>query len=508
VDVIGAALRTLRNLVQRCEVSQISIVVSAVLSHLETDRQWSDLERCQWLAEIITSFTMLQYRYAVPAALLETLSAEADAQEATVKQNTLLSMLTAILSARKISLVGISTTELLGSLVHLIVRRTNVDIKDPLLMSIVRAVSALSTHVYYADQANDLVEELASRIAGVQATGPSSPVTSTPSSTRELETRQSTIRVLVACLTNLMLSGSVDGPETDNAATNDKGKARDSDPPSNTASLLSGPSKRNPISPEVWQETLPLLCESTFAVRAEYARALLLYLQQELPAFASHVDGMDDERPKIVERFMHALFATLYTLAMSSTLGFAGPALLVSSEEAVEQDEDLAELSKPSFRVRPSIGDGAALESPSLSVLGVSGTATPPPPRLSGRRMSKLVSLPLNRLDERATTLPEAEIAQDVAGPKDYAIFAEIIAKLARLAGAVATRTGIPMLISLDRDAGTLVKRSQDRRGNAYISERRRACKEVVLKGWMAFARQWDAVGCEELITQVRERSA
>jgi hypothetical protein len=122
--------------------------------------------------------------------------------------------------------------------------------------------------------------------------------------------------------------------------------------------------------------------------------------------------------------------------------------------------------------------------------------------------MSKLVSLPLNRLDERAATLPEAEIAQDVAGPKDYAIFAEIIAKLARHAGAVAARTGIPMLISLDRDAGTLVKRSQDRRGNAYISERRRACKEVVLKGWMAFARQWDAVGCEELITQVRERPA
>ncbi len=505
-DVVGAALRTLRNLVQRCHVSQISSVVSAVLSILEADRQWGDVERCEWLAEIVTSFAMLQYRYAVPATLLDNLTADADLEQATVKQNTMLSMLNAIFSARKISLVGISTTQILGSLVHLIDRRNKVSIRDPLLTPIVRTVEALSTHVYYADQANDLVEELASRIASVQATGSSSTMASTEGGgTNEHDTRQATIRVLVSCLTNLMLSGTVDGNQDPVAdVTGDKGKARDADSPSNVASLMAGPSKRNPISPEVWQETLPLLCESTFAVRSEYARALLLYLQQELPAFSITVDGMDDETPEIVERFMHTLYATLYTLAMSSSLGFAGPALPVTSEEAVEQDEGLAELSKPTFRGRPSTGELPGMESPpSISVHSMSGTASPAPPRLIGRRMSKLVSLPLNRVDERPSTEPEAEIAQDVAGPKDYAIIVEIIATLCQHVGAVATATGVPMLIALDRDAGMLVKRSQDRQENVYISERRRACKEVVLKAWMTFARRWNAVACEELVTKV-----
>jgi hypothetical protein len=120
--------------------------------------------------------------------------------------------------------------------------------------------------------------------------------------------------------------------------------------------------------------------------------------------------------------------------------------------------------------------------------------------------MSKLVSLPLNRLDtpvERPSGVEQTDIAENVAGPKDYAIIVEVISAVASRMGVLGVTTGIPMLIALDNDAGALVKRSQDHRPNSYTSERRRACKEVVIRGWLSFARQWDATACENVITQV-----
>ena len=61
-------------------------------------------------------------------------------------------MITAIFSSR-LSLIGISTSDILSSLIALILRRAQVNPKDDLLPSLVECVAALGgKHVYYSDQ--------------------------------------------------------------------------------------------------------------------------------------------------------------------------------------------------------------------------------------------------------------------------------------------------------------------------------------------------------------------
>ena len=101
------------------------------------------------------------------------------------------------------------------------------------------------------------------------------------------------------------------------------------------------PSRRTKISPEVWQDTLTLLCDGDYAIRADYAQALASYIDFEIPRKGDHAGpdgtkrgGSLGEGPAkqartaaaivygdSVTRFLNALHAYVYALATSASLG-------------------------------------------------------------------------------------------------------------------------------------------------------------------------------------------
>ena len=489
-DVLSAALRSLHALVGQCQVNQASHVLDAVFAFL--DKQgWTDVEWCCWLAERLTAFMLLQYRFVVLTRLAELLFDLEDSPP-TAKHTSVLAMVTTVLNS-SISLVGLGVTDLLKNLVTLIVRRIRFDPQDALLPPLVQCISSLGTHIYYADQINDIVEELTLRMSDVHQND---------------KARPEILRVLIYCIIGVMTTAvAADAAEAratsqQEAPTADKGKAPLLETPLETPWQTSG--RRNPITPGVWQETLPLLCDSTYAVRSAYAYALLLFLENEMPR---------DRKPSQISelssyRFCNAAYAAIYTLAMSSCLGAGDPEPSVASAQAsseatsseIKPVESKSELRRPTepktgekgvtFNVAQHINGGA----PSGS------TSEATPTRKTSRITARRVSLPLNRLNSSAVLTS----FDNVATPYDYAFIVSILEKLHTAVPVAALVTGVPMLLALDREAGTeLVRRPGDGRAEAWVLERKRSIREVVTFTWRLIGERWSVAPVKELSHKV-----
>ncbi len=529
-DVVGASLRTLKNLISQCQANQLSQVLLATISYINGKSIWQDTERCCWLGETITTFSMMQYRFVIPTALLEELTGCAVEIEPSVKVLTLLAMLTTIFSARKLSLVGVSTTELLGSVCNIIVKRVEVSLVDPTLPALVDCVSSLGCHTYYADQTNDFIEELIARIGQVQLGGwsraKSGVIVTPPQDPKKKAVQAETVRIMVACMTNIMLSRPANAVSEDEASfplTVDGDQVPGSATTMQHSQETSGTiSRRNPISPAVWQESLPLLCESSFAIRAEYARSLILYLKQECPA----APGREEEEANTnnenlgnptqidplktdLARFLNALFATLYTLAVSTELGFAGIAKAKEDIKTLEQkvhaqakpatDGIIAtgaqETDSPIAKSNASLpaDNGNEGGDDLVSPLAAGRPSTSSRPGTFGRRSSKLVSLPFTRSEtdhsrrNSLATLPtesSGPLQEDVAGSFDYLVIQEVLALVFQKNRPLSVLLGAPMLLALDREI-PLIEPSADTRA---LAATKRACREVLLSSWTVIA--------------------
>jgi len=476
-DVLSAALRSLQALVRQCNAGTASLTLDAIFAFFDRVG-WNDVERSCWLAERLTAFITLQYRFVVPTRLVEVL-VDLDDKEASRKQSTVLAMVTTILNSH-ISLVGLGVTDLLNNLVALIVRRVHVDETDSLLPALVQCIASLGTHIYYADQINDIIEEIALRMAEIPTTDKS---------------RSEILRVLIYAITGV-LNTTIHADAAEARATahqdsisGDKGKAPAVETP---LELARATGRRNPVNLEVWQETLPLLCESAYAVRAAYARALLLFLMNEIPR--SKKMAKNDHA---VHRFCNALHASVYTLAMSSCLGTATPIttpsgspVVPSSAEIKDEPQQVTRLDTP-----PPEQEGSKPEKGvSFNIVEPTPTATPgdasnganTPTRR--RRGSRRVSLPLNKLDSNLTV----SSFENVATPFDFAVMIKILEEVHAAMPVAALFTGVPMLLALDRDAGVeLVRRPGDGRGNAFVLERKRSIREVCAIIWRKLGDRW-----------------
>jgi hypothetical protein len=488
-DVLFAALRSLHALVGQCQVNQTTVVLDTTFSFLEKTG-WADVERCCWLAERLTAFTSLQYRFVVPTRLVE-LIVDLDDTPGSTKHTTLLAMIITILIS-SVSLVGLGVSDLLNNLLTLIMRRIRFDERDVLLSSLVQCVSSLGTHIYYADQINDVVEEIATRIAEVP-TGDKS--------------RSEILRVLIHCIKGVMMTAlAADEAEvcatSITSATADKGKGPQLhiDTP---VEFRRQSGRRNPVALQVWQDTLPLLCESTYAVRAAYAQTLLLYLRREMPR----------EQPPIrpgdltAFRFCNALHAAVYTLAMSSCLGSVTPEPSLASAQAspmvapmdrLEVKEDVKEDDKEELKEEKSGQKGVSFNVTEPTPTDTpNGTVTPP---RKASRANRRVSLPLNRLNSTVNLTS----FDNVATPFDYAAIVIILDELHTAVPIAAVITGVPMLLALDRDAGAeLIRRPGDGRAGAWVLERKRAIRETVALVWRRVAEWWGVEAVEELAEKV-----
>lgn len=457
-DVIGAALGTLRDLVRQCYAQQTSQVIDVVIAWLDRGR-WADVSRCSLLLEALTTFSNLRYRYAYPMALVEELLKfdQEEVSETHQRASSLITILTNLLSSEKLSMPGLSTTKLLHDLLSVIIRQSKAGDDISLLLS---SIGSLCTHIYYGDQVNDLVEVIVNRIAAVQSAaphlqldgslGPPARKTNSRASsfTSSAEQRDTVVNALIACTNAIMLTI----------------------PSKADPRVADGRVRRNAVSVEVWQETLPLLCDRSFAVRSEYAKTLLLYLRQEIPLLTDDSPPGTPQEWKTTTtspliRFLNALNATLYTLAISSRLGYSGPAIAPPTPH---------ESPKPtSVHTNNNITDDRPVDSP-VEDSPPHLSSSPRPVGIVGRRASKLVALPLHR-SETFTAAPNTVYDQATAGPFDYTVIAEALEAVFGNAPIRALFCGVPMMLALDRETSA---------PGEIAAERRKACKEVLVRAW------------------------
>lgn len=440
LDVVSASLGTLRDLLRGCYASQTGSVADVLIAWLDQSNRWtSNLQTCAWTWEALLSFSNLRYRYAFPLSIVDEI-AKGDAREAA-----LVSTLTSLLSAEKLSMPGLPTTKILHDLVNVIMRRAKerVDYSD-----IIKAAASLGVHIYYGEQVNDLVEVVISRIASVQSSAPhilpdgtvGEPArkagSRSPSVTGSAEQREVVVIALIACIEAIMAAtpSSQERPKRDG---------------------------RGAVSLEVWQETLPLLCDGSRAVRAAYVKALSFYLRHELPLAAASANNTPPGTPKRwtssttspLIRFLNALNATLYTLAVSSRLGYSGPATGPKTEAVLGE---------------------RVTDSPQADSIA-QGSATPEPrPATMGRRSSKLVALPMHRVGPDRTDAP---LNDTVAGQADYQAIVETLVVLIQHDRVTSSYCCLPMLLALDKETSN---------GTSMAPERAKACKEIIVRAWKA----------------------
>lgn len=558
-EVVGGALRTLRELIESCHSSQLSTCLQAMMDVLDgndstgrpkggsTVSGWQDRERCCWLVECVASYAMLGYRYIVPLSLLEQLvTGTKETRTLGVRELSLMEMLISLFSAEKLSLVGIAPAELLNSLLDIIIARVQIDTSDILLPSLVRCILAISSHIYYVDQTNDMIEVVINRIAETQAlTKPLDNPELPGNAKTDSPWCQEGIRIMIACMANIMLAsqpssgttivpssrGNNDNrPLTDLTVGGNPSSSHITTPNANgSASAVPERSgRRNPISPEIWQDTLPLLCEATYAVRAEYARALVLYLRREFPASVRVLtNGMGSEHSIHLKqarlgaiRFLHAMNATLYTLAISNRLGYAGPAQIsaptiapIIQETAPTPFSDSPQASTPNTAKSMNTPVRAVPTPQPHNPSSNSSVQEDRPAPMIARRSSKLVSLPVHRMNGTAfgETITEHALVDKnetrvVATPGDYLALSSIIDTTLH---ALPTESGIsviPMLIAIDNDAGRILvpRPNENDEDDEYFSmQRRRACKEVACSAWQEIATHYSIPELTNTVDQV-----
>ncbi|WWC71678.1 uncharacterized protein I206_105636 [Kwoniella pini CBS 10737] len=546
-DVLYANLKSFKSLLQQSKISQATFIIDKIVDFLDKQfNNWEDLDRCNWLAERLIAWITLQYRFVVPTRLIELLVDDQTTSQPkfqSMKQSTILAMVITILNST-ISLVGLGVSDLLGNLITLIIRRIKIDERDSLLPALVACVSALGRHIYYADQINDIIEEISIRIAEI------SPAE---------KNRSEIIRVLTNCMIGVMVTTDQGDQEADlringnenvngnipsgsSCTPNDsKGKSKSPAPPSTVSTphtenppqkIHHKSSRRNPISPEVWQETIPLLCEANYSVRITYARALLLFIQTELPRLPIANGTKLPNNDAGLYRFLNALNASIYTLLMSNCLGVGmgelpspeivlntstaptplpdtHPAIVPSSSEDKEENGMLDKNNISSERngsilnkekgvsfnlISPTSQNQSNGQTPTPSDGGPNGSGTVTPNK---KRQPRRASLPLNRLQSNLNV----SSFDQVATPNDFSIIFRILIEIyTEILPAQAIFVGIPMLLALDRDSGNdLIRRSNDGRNASWVIERKKAIRELVCYVFRAIGEKWGVFNVQDI---------
>jgi len=529
-DVASSALSIFRAMMAQSNGAQVGLIMQAAFNSLDKTNNWGKTDHCRWLAQAGAEWAQYQHRYAVPTRLVERLLETPDSASQPM-HTALTSMVTTVFTSPT-PLVNISTSDVVSNLISLVLRRTALDPDDPLLPALVENISSLGTHVYYADQIQDLAGELISRLVTIE--------------TRVKPGRTQAIRSLLAGLIGLVQAadvqstkhtGEIDGPKTSGISTallNQKDEAEH-------GHKRVHPSRRTKISPEVWQDTLTLLCDGDYAVRADYAQALITYIDFEIPRKGDHTgpDGIRRcsniaEGPAkqaktamaiiygdSVTRFLNALHAYVYALATAASLGIgtgaqnsvspsptpsqndippdnntiAAPAqgaeinvipptpmdsahklVVTEHEEKVGEEDGKEEKEKPETNGNESgRAEETTRDSPSHSE-PQSRRST-----LAGTRVTRHTSGMQRLLDWLPAGLHSEESSS--ATLSDYGHILNILVTVHEHLPVRALLTSVPMLLALD-EASKDYREREPQRYNAL--------QEVLARVWLALGRVWD----------------
>ena len=547
-DVAGSALSIFKAMMAQSNGAQIGLIMQAAFNSLDRRNNWRKTNHCRWLAQAGAEWAQYQNRYAVPTRLVERLLETPDSTSQPM--HTALTSMVITVFTSPTPLVNISTSDVISNLINLVLRRTAINPDDPLLPHLVESISSLGTHVYYADQIQDLAGELISRLVTIE--------TRTKLGVYN-KGRTQAIRSLLAGLLGLVQAadvqsakhtGEIDNPKTPAISTillNQKDEAEH-------GHKRVHPSRRTKISPEVWQDTLILLCDGDYAVRADYAQALVSYIDFEIPRKGDHAgpDGIkrstsiDEGQAKqakttiaiiygdSVTRFLNALHAYVYALATTVSLGIgtgaqnsASPSP-TPSRNGVPADHNALTVAVPTQDAEINVFPPTPMESThKLAVIDYaqkneeedekeekekletngngngkveetkdSPSHSEPQSRrstLAGTRGLRHMS-GMQRLLDWFPTGPQSEKLSS-ATLSDYGHILNILVAVQEHLPVRALLTSVPMLLALD-DAS---KEYRER-----VPQRYNALQEVLARVWLTLGRIWDCTIVIEETENVR----
>jgi len=487
--------------------------MKAAMASLDEIRGWEKADHCCWFAGKATEWTQYQFRDAIPTRLIDRLQREQDVPTTTTLHTTLTEMITTVFTSP--TPLVMSTSDVISNLISLVLRRAAIDPHDSLLQALTKCIGALGTHVYYADQIHDLAGELISRLVSIEATGLPGHE-GDPSD----QSRIQALRALIAGLVGLMRAPTRRIDQRSSAETSRSEQEFTVSSPRLTDSTTQSPNgdkparasiervdgeahltKRTKISPETWQDTLNLICNVDFAVRSDYADALVVYLESEISARGEYTDsdGVRRNRPlaasKVQQaghmmgalhgdettRFLHATHVYVYILATSPTFHSPAP----SPSPALSTGRDGAE----AVTVIPATPDGSreaviAMEdrsSPARSQYGRHSLSLP------GRaRKLSVVRRIISRLPSRITPS-----ALPLATASDYRNITSILTRVHEQLPVRGLLVGVPFLLALSS-----VMHVDDIKDKASLG-RIWAMREVISRVWLVVGKTWD---CRELI--------
>lgn len=560
-DVTFSSLKAMKNLLGRSDGPQVTIFLASLFKSLTVSSGWGDVDICCWLALNITEWTQYQHRYAIPIQLVNKL---VETPDNTIHHDgvheTLIAMITAVFSSRT-PIANLATSDVITSLIDFILRRVERDPHDAILPAMVKCVSSLATHLYYADQIQDFAEEIIQKLIEVQ-------VCQTVSACRRAKClpckfmklsnvgsgsagRREGMRCLVSCLSGLIAVAARHTTVQDPPHRDGKGiKNRSASPssgiadvhrePERGASVGSVGGRRNLISPETWQETLAILVEADYGLRAEYARTLAMFIDTEIPKepplrverpseagsipkSTVNVSGSDE-----TVRFLHAMYATVYALAVAPTLGLhaAGAtvsgnttSIATSSERSpvtpitpASQSSTSTDTSTTATSVTVQLNfiDSTPTQSPiaeepaSPSMMSASGghKTSAASANLQHRhaRRPRTASLALSLIDPiESSGAHLVHPAPSPACPNDYSHAVAIMSSAVQRTPARAILTGVPMLLVLDKiSCAPLVNSDDD-----VLRGRRQAMREGIAQLWAVIASVIESSELQELSQRV-----
>ena len=459
-DVVSAALGVLQTLVRHGDAGHVQAIVTHAISWMDgksalpipapadgraAKSHWDNTEWSCWLAQSLGSWAAVQYRYVVLTTFVEHLVDVCEGQ-ATQKHLSLIEMSRTMLTGQ-LSLFGLSTSDLLSSLAGLAVRRVYRDTRDSLLPPLVDCISGLGTHIYYADQINDIAEEISARIASLQlpdaagnANGNAVAAGSTKG-TADLNThilrqrianagpeqRDESIRVLLFALMGVLHTTHQSSGEVKKAADAkqpaEAGTAQPNGTPAaddrkgKTSAAEAGIGRsgnRNRVSPLSMVPTASLLASANHGVRHAYLQTLVTLFRDEFEREQRSADAAATatlgEQVESSIGFLHALSAAIHVMALSKSL--VAPQTLVNNVR-----ESPLELLPHLERINLDPGRPGSLKSDSSNgaTAGVDATA---------------------------------------ALPVDYAGVAAVLEEAAEAMPTASALAFTPMLLALDKDAG------------------------------------------------------
>ena len=259
-------------------------------------------------------------------------------------------------------------------------------------------------------------------------------------------------------------------------------------------------SRRTKVPPDIWQDTLSLLCDSEPTVRHECSIALIYYLIEEMPKHGEnndvlkHVRRFADNSPRHIQiahafprmtdtgsKFLNALYAYVYILATSPALGIPSNDVPTQTPDEPSSFTSATVVERNSGNPRTSNDNSSQSQSNNRrSLTNAHG------PRA---RKESLVLRLLDKTPSRLTTSAQAS-------EQDYANLLKILTTVQVQLPIRGLLVGLPMILALDAVVETL---DDDSAATGQII----AIRTIIAQVWLTIGQVWTVRAVIELAEKV-----